>query len=393
MASILKTLRSSIFQRRPSNRETGELYVNFAENQLGVIDASGNAQDLLPIRLFSAASGYDLNEIVWTNGALYQALKAIQPGPFDLTDWSQIHGIEQLQPTLDARYFLHASGARPATPIGGQIWVDRSASGQNQPYFFDATLGDWVELGRYVQGADFLMFKLAMTLHVSPTGVAQPNDPIAGDPFDNATNALNWVTHRFTVGLLTIQLAAGAYTEPGPVLIAPQSMGQLKFVGAGNTQTTITWPGDLGAYVSNFTVNNLHWVAESSAADAITVADIGIAAFEDAIISAGPNAGDISLVYCLWLKLRGTVVFENTNATPIKPMVQCERVRFEHSSSRVTLNSNAASGKVMEIKGPGLCDVQGGSRSLPFDTPGTAKTVTVKPGAALDAYFSPTHSD
>ena len=49
MTGRVQTLRSTVAGNRPTGRQPGELYVNWADNQFGVINASSAAQDLLAI--------------------------------------------------------------------------------------------------------------------------------------------------------------------------------------------------------------------------------------------------------------------------------------------------------------------------------------------------------
>ena len=90
MPSRVQTLRSATAGSRPSAgaREPGELYVNWADNQLGVIDAAKNAQDLLAVRVFSDAGTYAVGDLVAHAGKLYRASSAVSAaGPWDPADW------------------------------------------------------------------------------------------------------------------------------------------------------------------------------------------------------------------------------------------------------------------------------------------------------------------
>lgn len=86
-----KILRSSALGARPAagTRQPGELYINFADNQLGVIDTAQDPQDLLAIRYFSTETSYEVNDVVIyeVDGKLYQAIVPNGPGPFVPTDW------------------------------------------------------------------------------------------------------------------------------------------------------------------------------------------------------------------------------------------------------------------------------------------------------------------
>jgi Chaperone of endosialidase len=88
MTGRVQTLRSSVAGNRPTGRQPGELYVNWADNQLGVVNASSTAQDLLAIPFFSALSSYAIGAFVVYNGQLYCAVAASSPGAFVPANWA-----------------------------------------------------------------------------------------------------------------------------------------------------------------------------------------------------------------------------------------------------------------------------------------------------------------
>ena len=71
-------------------RLSGELWVNLADFQLGVIDAAKNAQKLVAVRYFSAAAAYVAGDFVIQAGALYAAKGAVPAGAFNAAQWTQI---------------------------------------------------------------------------------------------------------------------------------------------------------------------------------------------------------------------------------------------------------------------------------------------------------------
>lgn len=87
-----KVLRSSAQGVRPApgTRQTGELYVNYPDKQLGVIDVNQDPQDLIAVRFFSSLSVYVINDVVLNalDGVLYQCIENNGPGPFTATDWT-----------------------------------------------------------------------------------------------------------------------------------------------------------------------------------------------------------------------------------------------------------------------------------------------------------------
>lgn len=89
--SIMKILRSGTKGNRPSGRAYGEPYVNFAENQFGVINSSGGAQDLLGVPIFSTTNTYAVGTPTNYGGQLYICTTAITtPGAWNAANWSPV---------------------------------------------------------------------------------------------------------------------------------------------------------------------------------------------------------------------------------------------------------------------------------------------------------------
>ena len=87
-----QVLRSSITGNVPAAgaRMPGEMWTNFPDLQLGVIDASRNAQRLIAVRYFSTAANYVAGDFVIQAGALYIAKSAITAGAFNSTQWTKV---------------------------------------------------------------------------------------------------------------------------------------------------------------------------------------------------------------------------------------------------------------------------------------------------------------
>jgi hypothetical protein len=88
----VQTLRSSTKLQRPAagTREPGELYVSFADLQLGVINAAKSPQDLIAVRFFSAATDYAIGAFVINAGIGYRAKEAITAGAFNAAQWDTL---------------------------------------------------------------------------------------------------------------------------------------------------------------------------------------------------------------------------------------------------------------------------------------------------------------
>ena len=76
----------------PGTRAPGELWVNFADLQLGLIDPLEVAQKLLAVRYFVSTSPYHIDDIVVQGGSVWAANGDIPPGGFDNTQWTLIGG-------------------------------------------------------------------------------------------------------------------------------------------------------------------------------------------------------------------------------------------------------------------------------------------------------------
>jgi hypothetical protein len=98
MTARVQTLRSSTAGARPvaGTRQPGELYVNWPDSMIGVIDAAQNPQDLLAVRVFSPLTNYVVGDHVIEGGILYVANTNITPGPFNGSEWDQNITINQV---------------------------------------------------------------------------------------------------------------------------------------------------------------------------------------------------------------------------------------------------------------------------------------------------------
>ena len=92
MTTRLQVLRSSTTQAVPAagTRLPGELWTNFPDLQMGVIDASKTAQKLIAVRYFSTSANYAAGDMVVQGGAQYIANGAITAGAFNANQWTKI---------------------------------------------------------------------------------------------------------------------------------------------------------------------------------------------------------------------------------------------------------------------------------------------------------------
>jgi hypothetical protein len=131
MPNQVRALRSSTSQNRPTGRLPGELYVNFADNQLGTINPANTATDLIAVRYFSPTANYFIGDHIIYSGILYRAIYASNPGPFIPANWSSLGGSVDLD------------SVPPVNPQIGQLWFD-SVGGQLYVYYDDGNTSQWV---------------------------------------------------------------------------------------------------------------------------------------------------------------------------------------------------------------------------------------------------------
>ena len=90
MPERVQSLRSSVKGSRPTGRQPGEIYTNFADRQIGVINASNAATDLVAVRYFSAAADYAIGDFVVQAGVMYRAKVAITASAFNVANWDAV---------------------------------------------------------------------------------------------------------------------------------------------------------------------------------------------------------------------------------------------------------------------------------------------------------------
>ena len=95
MTTRLQIYRSSNPGALPpgGSRLPGEMWCNFADLNLGVIDELRNPQKLVAVRFFSALAVYDAGDIVVQFGNIWTANASISPGPFNSAQWTAITSI------------------------------------------------------------------------------------------------------------------------------------------------------------------------------------------------------------------------------------------------------------------------------------------------------------
>jgi hypothetical protein len=116
MPNQVQTLKSNVSGNRPSGRLPGELYVNWADSQLGAVNSTNNPQDLIGVRFFSATANYNIGDFIVEGGQLYRAAQAITAGAFNATQWTPVGGS------------VSVGDAPPTGAQAGALWYDSTAA-------------------------------------------------------------------------------------------------------------------------------------------------------------------------------------------------------------------------------------------------------------------------
>jgi len=146
MTARVQSLRSSTKGARPpAGRAVGELYTNFADQQIGVVGPTGNI-DLVPVRFFSETADYAIGDLIARGGNIYRAAVAITAGPWKANQWTDVvnendhhHGVtlfdaskSYLQNELVAHSgeIFRAGSAIPAGAFNATLWTKISPTPQ-----------------------------------------------------------------------------------------------------------------------------------------------------------------------------------------------------------------------------------------------------------------------
>jgi microcystin-dependent protein len=89
VANRVQTIRYyTTLQRPPTTEFSGELYINYADIQIGALDTSHSPVDFVAVRYYSQLAMYVAGDFTVYNGSLYRCLQNGTTGPFDSTRWS-----------------------------------------------------------------------------------------------------------------------------------------------------------------------------------------------------------------------------------------------------------------------------------------------------------------
>ena len=223
MTGRVQTLRSNVAGNRPTGRQPGELYVNWADGQLGSITAGGAAQDLIAVTYFSTASAYVVGQFVIQTGQLYRCVTATGPGAFSPAAWAQIGGS------------IVVGDTPPANPQPGTLWWD-SVGGQLYVLYNDGNTVQWVVV---VNTANFPSITIGATPPVNPAVGSLWWDSVGGQmyiQFNDGTTS-QWVA-------TTNQMGGGYLPLSGGVMTGPLAL-------MGVTDGSDALPGQVGEVISS----------------------------------------------------------------------------------------------------------------------------------------------
>jgi hypothetical protein len=258
MTNRVQTLRSNVAGNRPTGRQPGEIYVNWADGQLGSITAGGAAQDLIAVTYFSTASAYVVGQFVIQTGQLYRCVAATGPGAFSPASWAQIGGS------------IVVGDTPPANPQPGTLWWD-SVGGQLYVLYNDGNTVQWVVV---VNTANFPSITIGATPPVNPAVGSLWWDSVGGQMYIqfNDGNTSQWVATTNQMGGGYLPLSGGTLTGPlvltGPLAVpgvtdgsaAPSGMvGELitasgNAIPVGNSTANVVQVATIGIPAGNWDI-------------------------------------------------------------------------------------------------------------------------------------------
>lgn len=307
MTNRIQTLRSSVAGTVPTSgsRQPGELWLNFADQQLGYIDASKVAQKFLPVRFFSALANYGAGDVVWYSGVLYSANAAIPPGAFNVSQWTLIGGAGVGYLPLTGG---NLSGALTLT--AGNLGVSAgniSASGSG-------TFGSVTTVGLTATGA-VTMNGAGATISLAPTGTGTVtiNPATVGNMNNVAIGGTTPSTGAFSV--LSTKGAASAYycydrgnsggnTAQSFLMYRDANVGRLYMEPLGDVLQLAT----SGTATFNYQVNANGAFVSSGPASMFECMDRGGGGQAVGLFRSGTNG-------CLWMSDVGNMIYLTNNNT------------------------------------------------------------------------------
>jgi hypothetical protein len=235
------------------------MWLNFPDFQLGMIDASKNAQRLLTVRYFSTTANYAVGDYVVQSGQLYQAKAAVTAGAFSAAQWDKVIDAADLT-TVTAAYLPLVGGtltgplvlaADPAAPL--QASTKSYVDGKVAAYLL---LAGGTLTGPLVLAADPAAPLQASTKNYVDSKVAAVGSgvylPLTGGTVTGATEFQSGIVVDGASSIVPINIFAGAGT--GDIWFR-RSLGAPRWL----MRATDTPAGETGSDVgSNFSLYRYH---------------------------------------------------------------------------------------------------------------------------------------
>ena len=272
--------------RPPGGHQPGELYVNFADLQLGMVNASNANQDLIGVTFFSATTSYAIGRYVVQGAFIYRAIAAVTPAAFNASQWSQVATLADVTTAVsgvvanpnrldngDMWVDQHNSGASAAIPAAGWIWTpDRWATFNTKAKF---TVGQ--NYATVLKAPNFPYF---LGVQTTGTGAA----PAAADinytgqsiEFDTF-NDFAWGTANAQPATLSFWVNS-SLTGNFSVAVQGQVSPNRIFITTYNVSTANTWTKITIPIPADTTVSSTNWTGAGNAPGLVVIFDFGCGA-------------------------------------------------------------------------------------------------------------------
>ena len=278
-----QNLRSSTPGNKPAAgaRQPGEIWINFADRQLGYIDAGKASQSVVAVRYFVTTSNYAIGDFVVQAGSLWVATAAVSAGAFNSTQWSKIAATSDIPvvyvlPTastsvlggvkidgttikIDGGGVISSAGlvavatTPPVSPQNGSLWYDLMG-GQLYAYVNDGSSSQWVIAVNSGGGSGGASIWVGDTPPVGPLAGALWFDSVGGQLYvwfnDGSSNQWVPTTNQFGGGYQSSTgVTDGSNAAPGQLgevissVVALPGVTLTSSATANVTSLTLT-PGD-----------------------------------------------------------------------------------------------------------------------------------------------------
>lgn len=265
------SLRSNTAAKRPpgdGSRSPGELYVNFPDLQLGVVDMAKKPQDLIAVTYHSVKATYAVGRVVVYKTGLYKASKA-NTGPFVITNWDLI-GTVNLGTTLaDSTVTITNTGGAdvtiPAATINKAGVLSKADKIKLQSVVAGAKPDQTLGINPLVGSVEFALS------NVSKVSLPGATTAKAGAMTRDNLNLLNSVkntsnSHTNSIATLTAEIAklkAAPSTVPRTGSWNPRLIGIANTTVASSTGGWYQRVGNLVTVFANVTWRNLYGAGNS----------------------------------------------------------------------------------------------------------------------------------